>query len=62
MSKGWRNQAEQRSLHSTVECLSEFTTFEQGLIGKKANASTTPTSETENAEYSVQLTKSTLTS
>ena len=62
MSKGWRNQAEQRSLHSTVECLSEFTTFEQGLIGKKANASTASASETENAEYSVQLTKSTLTS
>jgi hypothetical protein len=59
---GWRNQAEEGSLHSVVKCLSEFTSFEQGLIGKKANASIAPTGETENAEYSVHFMMSTLTS
>ena len=37
-----------------VECLSEFTTFEQGRLGKKVDASTAPTSGTESAEYWVQ--------
>jgi len=42
-------------LHPTVGCLSELTTLEEGLIEKKVDATTAPTSGTGNAEYSVQL-------
>lgn len=42
-------------MHPTNECLSEFTTFEQGLLGKKVNASAAPINGTGNAAYSVQL-------
>ena len=39
-------------LHPRIECLSEFTTFEQGLLKKKVNASLA-TSGTGNAGYSI---------